>query len=327
MPAPMLVKLALASTTLFPPHTSTEERRKALAPFFDPAPGSVVTLSRKYVKNHDEKKHLYQMPGFITVTPPPGQCFVLATEAKARDKKVCHKQTLRFKLGDITVRGEIEWLVRTSPTDFGTKLTWHTPYRAGRKKHTVQGGRQKVDYFYVKGCSILKNSFGERLIEIHLFQEKGWQVRLPNQEKFILQPFSPRTTLYFQTTESKNIFAQDKKARREEAKRRLAAQNAIKSSVQELDERYLATQWQTHPRGAYSLTTDRIHFGHQSFLGASESLCAYKYDGYDKDKRIGVVECHHVAGYDWVIVPLVCLKKSMETLPQKLQRLKKSKGI
>ena len=311
------LQLALASSSIFAPNATTSTRVQALSQYFDPPPNTMVHIHKRYLKNKDAKKRLYELPGFITVTPPKGICLTISTEFRLRDKRICQKRTLRFKLGDITQTGKIEWLVRTSPDDFGTTLQWQTPYRAGRKRLTNTKGQQQMKFFYVEGCKLLKNYQGERLIDISIFNQPHWQVRLPNNEKFVRTPFEKRTTLYFKSSDPKSVFQKSKKKRREERLIKIANKQKILRTVQETDPRYTETPWQTKVRGAYSINAERVHFDGQTSMGAKKGLCIYKYFGYDKDENVGVIECHDIAGYLWVAVPLNCLSPSQETLPEK----------
>lgn len=321
------LQLALASSPFFAPSVTTSKRVQALSQYFDPPPNSMVHIHSRYLKNKDAKKHLYELPGFITVNPPKGICFTVSTEFRLRDKRVCRKKTLRFKLGDITQTGQIEWLIRTDKDDFGTTLRWQTPYRAGRKRVLNTRGQQQMGFFYVEGCNLLKNYHGERLLDISIFDQPNWQVRLPNKEKFIRTPFEKRTTLYFKSSESKNVFQKSKKKRREERLRKIADKQKILRTVQEMSPRYTETRWQTKTRGAYSISAERVHFDGQTSMGSKKGICLYKYFGYDKDPNVGVVECHDIAGYLWIAVPLNCLSPSQETLPEKFIRLKRKYGF
>ena len=129
----MAQKTVLLSQVFIPTELTLSQRQLKLMPFFSPKPGESVKLNEQEIislRSH-KTQNVY---GYIDVNAPsPGPCLTITRLKSLEDKEVCKTEKLRFDpLTMLDEKGMFSWKVRTGVHDFGTDLTWKTPYRIAR---------------------------------------------------------------------------------------------------------------------------------------------------------------------------------------------------
>ena len=66
-------------------------------------------------------------------------------------------------------------------------------------------------------------------------------------------------------------------------------------------------RWQTNHIGAFDLPGSSF----TKELGApnQKGSCRFAYQGFRDDKKVALIECLKVTGFNWVYLPLACVKK------------------
>ncbi|MFK7823068.1 MAG: hypothetical protein AB8G05_02865 [Oligoflexales bacterium] len=308
----LLLAQAILTTnsTLFDDSLPREARQRKLAPYFEPSFSELVHLDphdqreRKYLN----KPHL--MKGYITVKPPKGFCFTIRVDQDRPDYRICSNKKVPFKLADINGQGEIKWTVITSPGDFGTLVSWNTPYRVGRVVDQSMKWPGPSRDIIIKSCKVVKKSKIDRRVILSFFYKGDWTIRIPAQDRLVAQPKRPKPNLYVQQSEFASSFAKIAKAKAKQEQEE-ATGSKIPAADGEEDPNIIETSWQMHPRNSFSLPTNNVILGSDSPQG-SKGKCQYRTSGYKIDPSSGVLECHSTGPYQWVYVPLPCIDHLLE---------------
>ena len=120
----------MLATALFPPNAPLADRMAVLSNHISPKPGSMIEIDRSLLASEAiTTKKPEQLFGWIKFSPPKGTCFVVTTDKSRADQNICKPTSLKWYLKDLDAENTtISWSIKTSAQDFGTPLTWTTPY-------------------------------------------------------------------------------------------------------------------------------------------------------------------------------------------------------
>ena len=307
----LLAQAILASNSpLFDDSTPSATRLKRLESYFRPNFQQLVEIDPHELRERKFLNKPHLMKGYIEVNPPKGHCFTIRVNPHRPDYQVCKAKKVPFKLGDINGKGEIKWTIFTGPNDFGTFVTWNTPYRVGRVvdyKMKWPGPSRDV---IIKSCRISKKSASDRRIILSFFYKGDWTIRIPAQDRLVAQPKREKPNLYVQKSEFASSFTKIAKAK---AKKEQEEETGAKIEDEELEEdpNTIESNWQMHPRNSFSLPSNNVVLGADSPQG-SRGKCQYRINGHDHDPSSGVLECHATGPYQWLYVPISCIEGLLE---------------
>lgn len=176
--------LLAASATLFPAKGNKDvpesERVKILSKFLSPKLDSVLTISNDQIKEIKAKTDAEILFGFIEVTPPKGFCFTITKSVDQSDELICKKTKVRFQVGQIDGEtGELPWTIRTGPQDFGTRVSWKTPYRVARVIPSSKEFENDTENVFIRDCKVAHLPSGETKYEFFPFLSRKWSVVFP----------------------------------------------------------------------------------------------------------------------------------------------------
>jgi len=282
------------------------EKQKKLAPFFNPEPGRMVVLSSNDFQNRNDKEEQTLQRGFIEVTAPAKSCISIHSEMKTKDIKVCNGKTqkLPFYLQDLDDFGRIYLEAFTSENDFGTKLSWQSPYRRAWVVDEFDAWPGPSRAIYVENCQMAVNN-EKREIKITTLNDKTWVLKLPKNDT----PSKPEYYHYYleadgtETLLGENYLEQYKKKLGEEPPTK------GKKSASEVKMR-TDRKWMTDWYKTYEIPGTLFYDGLPPFA-MSPGKCRYGYHSHPIDRNIGVLECHGLGRFKWLLAPLSCIKPTM----------------
>lgn len=305
--------ILISSSGLISGDMTLKDRIEILRPYFSPKFHEFIHIdpleeqSRKYLNN------TYDMKGYISVNPPPGNCFIIQRKDNREDISVCKKRYLSFYLRDLNQKGQLSWLVKTGPDDFGSKVSWESPYRFGKLVSNDMPWPGDARDFMIKSCVVTSDGSQGRKITINLFHSRSWSIRIPKKELLVKQPMRPKPFLYVQQSESSNGLASPKQTSEQTEQAGQPSKKNIFEPDKDEDLNTIKSSWQMHPRNAFHLDQKFVNLGSSVPTGA-QGKCRYKYSGYDFDPSTGALECKNIGDFKWIYLPLPCLKeKSGET--------------
>ena len=286
-----------------------KHRINILKNFFKPSFDEILTVDPNYEKNREYIGRDHELKGWITVTPPNDQCLIIETSPRKKDLKVCKKKDIPFSVSDISGRGIISWKVSTGPSDFGTIVTWQTPYRVG----SIVDGNMVWPGFsrdiLIKGCKARVDSHYKKIIDIVFFNNKTWSVQIPKNQKYINQPLQEKPNLYVQQEQASSSLQKLRSKKKRENKNKHIDENAVSLDIDE-HANFIKFNWQTHPRDAFYLPPDNLQLNDSSPTG-KQGICLYKNYGFKHDPLLGILECQNVGHIKWLYLPLSCINDEL----------------
>ena len=324
--------MALAAV-IFGEGIPTAKRIASLASHFDPPPGSVVVLDSPEMRDYGSGSRVAVEPGklrgHIRIKPPRGQCFTLRSSPDIPDESICKPRDLVFTIEDIDRAGRLHWTVITGEGDFGTTLTWQTPYRLAIAEPAASKPEDPPQYLFVEKCEVDKETSLGRRVRVRLFGGQEWSMRLPEEDALLPQP-DPVPNLYIEVGRPKGGISADsstsKKGQGDAPEKedhgeatKAEGHNAeaghgdsstadvpeIPKAEDPLDDR---KSWSIPTRDSYALDGSLFSTGIAVHRGV-EGKCRYSFRGSDDDPNTGRVECHDVPGFRMLLVPLTCMAK------------------
>jgi hypothetical protein len=311
------------------------KRHEALRPLFDPPPGELVKLDPKEVRDFGPGSRTKVSPsklrGYIRVRPPKGQCLTLRKSPEDEDLTVCKAKDLVFTLGEIDRAGRLSWTVITGEGDFGTELSWRTPYRLAIVERMDTLPEDPPTYLFIDRCEVDSKTPLGRRVKISFFSGEEWTLRLPPEDDLLPQP-DPVPNLYIARGKPKGGIPADGAGKPAEGDKPKAEEHGTKEvhgdghsgeknkpkgesisepakAMQREEEQFEDRKsWSLPMRDSYkvdgSMFSDGIALKH-----GAQGVCRYRYDGPDDDPDVGRMECHDVGGYRMIFAPLTCIGK------------------
>lgn len=311
-----LVALAL-SATLLKGDLPLAERVAKLAPFFSPKPGQVLELDPTERRDLGTRIKPGKLRGQITVSPPKGVCFTIQRLDSESDDVVCKRQVLTFSYDHLDKNGRLNWKVGTGEGDFGTALSWQSPYRVAIVTPFDKELSDPPEYRYIDRCEAVKDDNGRRIV-LGLASGERWVIRFPAKDELLPQP-DPPPNLFMTTAQGRisvKDAAQNKKAEgsghgseppkegEPPAEGAPPAPPPPPAPPNELEDRGV---WSIPLRNSYQMASSNFQpFG--SVAPGGRGSCRYNFDGPEEDPTTGRIECHDVDGFKAVFVPLTCLR-------------------
>jgi hypothetical protein len=134
-------------------------------------------------------KNTGKFGGGIKVKPPKGICFSITTSPDRADLKVCKERLVYWSLSDLNLEdGSIQWTVKTGPGDFGTPVTWKTPYTVAKVlPPEAEFFKANSTPIYFKSCTATTgdNKLVPRKVTLTKFDNTKWVIRFPEKDERI----------------------------------------------------------------------------------------------------------------------------------------------
>jgi hypothetical protein len=128
MSGQLIAHTLFTAQLIFSNDLSGAQREAFLSPYFEPRPGSELIMPLQRWDNPRLKDPL-DMRGFITITPPEGQCFMILPGNSGKELMVCKKREVPYTFRDLDNDGSLKWRVTISSKDVGTTVSWRSSYR------------------------------------------------------------------------------------------------------------------------------------------------------------------------------------------------------
>lgn len=282
------------------------EKQKLLAPFFSPEPGRSIVLDPNDFQNRNDKEEIVLERGFIEVTAPLKSCLKINSELKTKNISVCNgkKYKIPFYLEDLDDFGRIYLEVKTSEKDFGTKLFWQSPYRRAWVVDEFDPWPGPSRAVYIEKCQIAISG-DKREVQLSTLNDKTWKVKLPVKDL----PSKPDYYHYYvESNGTETLLGENYQ---EEFKKKLEAEptspkkGSNQSSRMRTDRKWITDWYKT-----YEISGKEFYDGLPP-LAMSPGKCRYAYHSHPIDRNIGVIECHGLGRFRWLLAPLSCLKPPM----------------
>jgi hypothetical protein len=265
--------------------------------------GNEIAIQLDSLSEKQRKAHPEQLSGSIVVNPPKGTCFTVTKRLDQSDIVLCDKKTLKFEAEDLNADGSLTWQVSTGHGDIGTTLTWPSRLRRGKVVDLTMEWPGSSRLVYLYQCNAQESFDYGRRIFLRLLSGERWVIVLPKEDHLIDQP-PPMPNLYIgdDPTKKKGVVLDYVADSITHINVRLVYPS---QSEQQKEGKWVAT-WQTHPRGAMQMSADGfIPEGSQT--PGMRGKCWYKYSGHPDDKESGLIECHDVQDFRWILLPLTCI--------------------
>lgn len=308
-----LIGTMLASA-IFQGELREADKIKRLSKFFDPPPQSVITLMSHDVTNFGAKIAAERLRGMIRVTPPAGSCLTITRQPDVADERVCKSRALSFLLSDLDRYGKLRWRVSTGEGDFGTTLVWESPYRViiAKELGEVTDSNRVKPFKFIASCSGKMDQLGRRII-VRLISGESWSIYFPDKDTLLdadddTPPSPPAPPLPPGKGEPPPKEAKDEghHGAKEEAPPPLPTPKAISR----YDDRQV---WAIPRTGSFTMPSSGFQSAGSVTPGIVGGECRYTYTGTSEDPDVGRIECHQVAGFNSLYLPLTCLREIRPT--------------
>lgn len=262
------------------------ERVNLLRQYFDPAPETkaYIDFKSKRNKGRDFKK----ARGYIVVSPPKGRCFNVLTHKSKNELHICKPQKVPFEVRYLDKDGSFTWTIKTSDTDFGSRLTWQTDYRYGRYVTNREKWKGPSHAVLITGCKS-KDISSAKMVSVSTAAKGTWTITIPKD----LKPAELQCETADDNDDGEDLYDIDD----------IKDKVEIRTSTEDR----CINRWQTNHIGAFDLPGSSF----TKELGApnQKGSCRFAYQGFRDDKKVALIECLKVTGFKWVYLPLACVKK------------------
>lgn len=289
---------------LFPSSTPLAERIDKISPFFNPSLNSDINFDPYALQQYPYFKNNEVLSGLITLSPPKNTCFTIDRIARDETFRVCKTQFIPFYLDELDDLGELHWKIKTSPEDFGTPIMWNSPYRFAKMSTYGRAWPAPSEQVLIKTCESRRNENGYR-IYVTLVSGKVFAISFPDVETQVPQPGKIPNLQMTGGDVGRGGFVDVQKTPEPPKGGHGGTTTQKNAEPNELVAQN--TTWQLLPRQTY--TMNGSHFiGDSSAPTASKGECRYNYN-YPKTKS-AALECHDVQNFQWIFLPLTCLKNN-----------------
>lgn len=288
----------LFAAVLIPTDAPLGQRIQILSKFFTPAPGGTIEILPTQARDHGTvKKDTGKLFGEIRVSPPKGSCFTITTDIQKRDIEVCKSSTLKWRLEDLDVQtGQLKWKVKTSIEDFGSEISWQTPYTIARTLPlTANFYQANSTPVFIKSCTpTLGRSDGSmRRLTFGLFNGKQWIMKFPHKDLPIPPLPPPKSNILEKLAAGAKGEVKDSGHGEPPAS---AAETGhgqdVKAAPPPAEPEPEAEQWTINTRRGFEMSVENF-ITDGSMPPGKTGKCRYVYDYIPGDNRIGRIECHH----------------------------------
>lgn len=316
---------AACSAALFSSDLPEGERVARLTRLFEPPVGAELRLDADELRDFSTRHKPTALRGFVRVKPPRGRCLTVQLSDDVPDETICKEQNLSFRLGDLRHDGRLVWLVKTGEGDFGTPVSWPTPYRLVL---AVPEGKDKEppERRFLQGCEARRLDDGERRIVLRFVGGGHWTLKFPKEDTLVPDQPEPIPYLFVAEANPKKTGIPSGKEPPAEggqpaspapgpAPAPAGEHGAETPAAPQPPPRKLPVaddeeeeKWHIPRRGTYEMSAANfMPFG--SVTPGSKGKCRYNYAGDDVDPVTPRVECQAADGFEQVIIPVVCLQR------------------
>ena len=307
-----------SAATLLNGDIPTGERVQRLSAYFSPKPGEQVALRQDEVRDFRRRVAPDRLRGRITVRPPSGFCLRITRDEGEADDVVCKPTDLSFRFSDLDPNGRLTWQVKTGDGDFGTALSWPSPYRIGSViPFSKDPAKDPPEHVYLSSCTAERGPTGRR-IRLGLLSGEIWMIHLPETDEYLTKVGdASNLDVDFMTAkrgvkEASQDKVEEKKgseAKAEDGKKDgEAGKTADKAKDAAADARDDRKIWAIPARNACVMASDRFQ-PNGSVARGGHGECRYIFSGPPEDPRTGRIECHEVDGYKQVFLPVTCFSE------------------
>ncbi len=308
-----MMKSAVWAASLITAQTPLKDRQRILAPFFDPPPGEMATVTARALSLTRTADTLLTK-GEIWVKPPPGQCLILRTDLTKRDHKFCSAKPWTWEPFDLDPAGRLNVTIVTGSQDEGTPLTWPTPYRIANYVPIIADDPDDNINIPVLSCKTSIDQ-DQRKITLELMDGRRWFIYLPDVDQAV-EGATPPPNLIVRIDSKKDASGKpisDAKAAQnrvdaegpgteEPKKRRSILSQLLSGDYKSIKKNESA--FHIGKRNAYEMSSS--HFMETSVPQGMTDVCRYMYDGAPGDPGSGVIECYNTDSFAAVYTHVTC---------------------
>ena len=168
-------KVKSSSVTLkIDPTMSEETRYKIMSPYFSPSFSSKLQIDRTTHKNKEALK-AEELEGFIYVNPPLGHCFRISSDPSRRDRYICDRTAIKYRLSDLDDQGRLNWMISVDDSSARFRYSWDSWYKFAKILPSVKDSYIKEKKYPILNCSL---NIDERKITLDMFFTK-WFISFP----------------------------------------------------------------------------------------------------------------------------------------------------
>lgn len=303
---------AAARDTLGPSDVAAAASMAEMGRFFDPPPGTEVRPSESELGSLPIERHV-EARGEIWVRGlPPKTCLAIIIHEDRPTERVCTDRAIAFRVGDINAQGEIVWRIGTDTSPHKAILKWPTHYRIAQ---VIPEGRVPQSMSLPVLVHQCERVPGTRTLRLKTSDRFGqWIFKFPESDRFAPQP-KKSPNLYMQEEKGGLKGAKDRQAEAAAEKEQAAAAG---EAVPKADEgpkvipvkkrREISSDptlyWAVPARHSYQLPASAVII--DDAPPGQRGSCHYRWHGAPEDPNSGIIECHHIAGYDVILTPLTC---------------------
>ena len=298
----------LLAAAFIPHDAPLTQRIEILGKYLTPNPSKLAEIDAAQMRDQGPvAKDPGKLFGLIRVSPPKGQCFTITTAKAKRDVEVCKPTSIPWQLEDLDFeKSSFTWTIRTSPNDYGTPVTWKTPYTIAKIMPIgVDFYKYNSTPVFFKSCVPTKATTEgmPRKITLTQFNNKKWLIRFPDTDTILAPPTptpesdptsDPKKKAEGEGHGEKKAEGEghgDKKTEGEgegEGPGEKKAENAPKPKEPVAE----PEQWTMNTGRAFEMSVGNL-VTEGSMPPGNKGTCRYVYDYYPGDTSLGRIECHH----------------------------------
>lgn len=308
----------LLAAGVIPPNTPLVKRLELLNPYISPKPGTNLEVDKSLIAGPavttKNPEHLY---GWIKISPPKGQCFIVTTEQSRPDHTICKPTSLKWHLRDLDQqRGTISWSIKTSAGDFGTPLVWQTPYVIAKvlpSSSQFNTESSKPEFFKSCTASLGREDGSPRKITLTKFNNQKWIVRFPEKDTPIAPKEEVAAAAPAEPKKENSGHDDGHGEKKEEAAHGDGSgekTEAAKSPI-ELPKKDEPEPWTMNTGRGFEMNVGNF-ISDVAMPPGKKGTCRYVYDYPPGDFSRGRIECHHTDQYLYVYMIVPCLRPLMD---------------
>lgn len=153
------------------------QRTKILSKYFSPSFNEVLEVDITADINKNVKDPM-SFRGIIYINPPKGHCFNITYNENKKDKRICERTHMYYKLSDLNDDGEFKLDISTDDSSSIYTYTWKSKYLFVQVYPSI-----KDRYVFVKKYPVMNciPNLKTRKIELDLFFTK-WFITIPEKD-------------------------------------------------------------------------------------------------------------------------------------------------
>lgn len=322
------IRQCLFAGALFQPNASLEKRLEILGRHLSVKPGKTIEIDRSYLRDvapiNKKPEKIY---GTIQISPPKGSCFIITTHEERSDLEICKPTWVKWLLEDIDRNtGRISWTIKTGPDDFGTPVSWQTPYTIA-KVIPLSGEFHKSNsspvFFKTCVATQARDDGTPRKITLTTFDNKKWLIRFPDKDVPLPAVMTEEEAYAIEQKALAEEAAKKKEAEgghggghggEHEEKKEPPPEEAPKAPPVNPDEpprkvaeKDAAEAWTINTRRGFEMNVGNF-ISDGSMPPGKKGTCRYSYDFIPGDFSRGRVECHNADQFLYMYVVLPCME-------------------